>query len=166
MACKIDLRMKNQCRKSLGFHLEPLCSFGSDFVYANHQWSIFVRFITTLCRAGKFLSSSLRNKLLWFWSVSCIFHSCVTAIEFNYWIMAPYKQNWKLFEGLTWIAIKPSNAFLFRRIFLWFSLIFYESGRVANTRRILVDGVRRQPQTYVVYTIPNIHSSHCAKMKW
>ena len=32
LKCQIELRMKNHCGEF--FHLEPLCGFGSDFVYA------------------------------------------------------------------------------------------------------------------------------------
>ena len=46
--------MKNQCGTTVDFYLKLPCGFGNDLVYAKHQWSIFVRFITSMCRAIKF----------------------------------------------------------------------------------------------------------------
>ena len=34
---KIERAMKNQCGMSVGFHLKPLCGYGSDLLYAKHQ---------------------------------------------------------------------------------------------------------------------------------
>ena len=73
--------MKNQCVKSEGFHLEPL--FFSNltviFVYAKHQWSIFMRFIASLCRARKFshLLSFLPSSVM----ILSTFHSCFSSFE-------------------------------------------------------------------------------------
>ena len=33
--------MKSHCRESVGFYLEPLCDFSSDFVYVKHQLFFF-----------------------------------------------------------------------------------------------------------------------------
>ena len=88
-----------------------------------HKWSIFVRFITSLCQASKFsnlmsfpLASVIVLVFLSFpasmlsffflkdqiapfkWkqiegSVPCVFHYCVAEIESDYSIMALYKQK-------------------------------------------------------------------------
>ena len=65
--------MKSHCGESVGFHLEPLCGFGSDFVCAKFLGlsynSTFLSFppssvMIVLAFLSCFLSSSLRTKQL------------------------------------------------------------------------------------------------------
>ena len=110
--------MKNQCEKSVGFHLEPLCGFKGYFIYAKYQWSIFMRLITSFFELENFpvistvecndsVSFSFFAWLLFFFiikdqiasfkwkqiekSAQCVFHSYSVVIEFDLWIMAFYK---------------------------------------------------------------------------
>lgn len=82
--------MKNQCGTTVGFYLELPCCFGSDLVYAKHQWSIFVKFITiSMCRAVKFSNflsfplPTVMNLLVFLYCFLAVFHVLQHELRFN-----------------------------------------------------------------------------------